>query len=201
MSGDHLLSYLPELPLSRLGEEEPAGLWVTSLPVRPGAGSAWTLGGRPTHVTPLGKWPGTPSPGPRRLLLGADAGGNAPGTIRLAEGRADPGTAPPTAEMVTFAHASIEGLGTFYWERSFLKIAWGGQWLGLALGMRVHGEAHWWEACNLVVRAESAGCLEIEMGGAIPWELLTLEDLLARELSIRHFHPHIHKHNWLNGHL
>ena len=199
MSDDLLLEYLRNLSLSRLGDEKPAGLWVTSLPLPRGAGQAWSLNGRATHATPVGAWPGTPSPGPRRLVLAADAGGEAPATVRLAEGGAAPDAAPPTAEMITFAHEDIAHLGQFYWERSLLKIAWGGHRLELAMGMRVKGEVHWWEACNLVVRAQSPACLEIEMGGAIPWELTTMEEIAA--CKDRGLFRLIHVHNWLNGHI
>lgn len=196
---DDLLRFLPNLPLTRLGDDRPAGLLVTSLPLPRNAPRTWSLNGRPTHAAPLGHWPGEPSPGPRRLLLAADHQGDAPETIQLTEGRHTPETISPTAELVVFEHADIEGLGDFYFERSYLKISWGGRWIGLALGMRVRGEVHWWEHCNLVVRAQSAECLEIEVGGTIPWELLTLEGW--RGAPDRALHPHIHQHNWLNGHL
>jgi len=199
MSAQHLLSYLPGLPLTRLGDDAPAGLLVVSLPVPRQAPAAWSLNGQPTHAQPLGHWPGEPSPGPRRLLLGADAGGRAPEVIHLTEGRVPPDTPAPTAEMVVFDHADIAGLGEFYYERSYLKINWGGRWFGLAMGMRVRGEVHWWEHCQLVVRAQSPAGLEIEMGGNIPWEQTTLEAL--RACPDRGLHPHIHRHNALSAHV
>jgi len=105
MVDDFLLRYLSGLSLLRLGEEESARLSISSLPVPRYAGETWSLGGHPTNTIPLGKWPGAPSPAPRRLLLGADTDGVAPSLLQLTEGNTAPIAPPPTAEMVTFAHA------------------------------------------------------------------------------------------------
>jgi hypothetical protein len=100
--------------------------------------------------------------------------------------------------MEVFAHAPAEDLGFLYWERHFLKIAWGGQWVGLAMGMRVAGEVHWWEYCNLVVRAESPTCREVEMGGVIPYQIVSAEQMKSYAGKDN---PFIHRHNWLNGNI
>ena len=202
-----LLKQLPGLPLHRLGDDQPAGLWITSLPLPRGADQQWNLAGHATHAKPLGKWPDvlpgteTGTTSPRRLLLTADGGNSAPATINLAVPGARAGAVPgelPTAVMEEFARAKHEDLGAVYWERSMLKIAWRGRWVGLAMGMYVGTQAHWWEHCHLVKVAQSATCLEVEMSGNVPYDIITSEMVAA--LAGRDI-PHIHKHNWLTGHI
>jgi hypothetical protein len=194
---DVLTRYLRELELLRLGGDEPAGLWVTSLPLPREAPREWSLSGQPTFGKPLGQW--HDAPGPRRLLLAADAGGQAPATLRLTEGNAPADDAAFCAEMETFAYAPAEEFDTIYWERSMLTLQWKGRKVGLALGMRVRGEVHWWEYCNIDILARSSECIELEMGGAIPHEITTPE--MARHLQAGGTIPYIHRHNWLNGHI
>ncbi|MHB9106994.1 MAG: hypothetical protein ACYDCO_08055 [Armatimonadota bacterium] len=195
---DLLLSRLNGLELTRLGDEGPAGLCVTSLPLPRGASQAWGLGGQATHVKPLGKWPD--APGPRRLLLAADAGGQAPETISLTPGGAQPAAAPPAAEMETFEYAPASNFPKLlYWERSMLKIQWNGRWVALAMGMRVRDEIHWWEYCNIDQVEKTASCTEVEMGGAIPHELTTPE--MMDWMHAGNPTKLIHFHNWLNGHI
>ena len=198
MMNDTITRHLSDLPLHRLGDDRSAGLWIVSLPLPRDARQDWSLAGRPTHVKPLGKWGYGQGTGPRRLLLAADAAGQAPASIKLAAGSPRAATAPPAAEMEVFAHAYAKDLGILYWERHFLKIAWGGRWVGLAMGMRVGGQVHWWEYCNLVTLGESLTCREIEMGGVIPYQLTTAEQMKTYRGKDN---PFIHRHNWLNGHI
>jgi hypothetical protein len=195
---DVLLTRLDGLALTRLGDGQPAGLWVTSLPLPREAPREWSLQGSATHVKPLGKWHDASSP--RRLLLAADSGGAAPETIRLTAGGMQPAAAPPTGEMETFEYAPVGNFEKLiYWERSMLKIEWNGRWVGLAMGMRVRNEIHWWEYCNIDRIAGSESCTEVEMGGAIPHELTTTEtmDQMHGGQAVKL----IHLHNWLNGHI
>jgi hypothetical protein len=192
-----LLRYLEKLQLNRLGDEETAGLLMASLPLPRHAPQNWGFAERPTSVKPLGKWYDAASP--RRLLLIADNPGAAPATVGLARGAEHAPAEPlPEAAMEVFAHAPAEDLPYYYWERSFLKIAWRGRFIGLAMGLRVKGEIHWWEACNLAVKNRTPQCLEIEMGGAIPYEVTTgamMKNYEGKE------NPYVHKHNWVNGHI
>ena len=194
---DALLSCLEQLELSRLGDDRPAGLLVTSLPLPREASCAWSLQGQATAVKPLGQW--YDAAGPRRLLLAADSGGQAPEHLTLTSGLVQPAAEPPAVEMETFAYAPAEDFHVMYWERSLLSIVWNGRRVGLAMGMRVHGEVHWWEYCNIDILSQSAQCIEVEMGGAIPHEVTTPE--MAAQLMRGEPMPYVHKHNWLNGHI
>lgn len=192
-----LESCLSELQLKRLGDESPAGLWLTSLPLPRGASQARSIDGQPTHIKPLGKW--WDDAGPRRLLMACDGGNTAPQHITLAGPASSAPDAPlPTAAAEVFEHAKPSDLGAIYWERSMLKIAWGGRWFGLVMGMRCGSQVHWWEHCHLITVAQSDTCLEIEMGGNIPYDIYTSEMMHA--LAGRDV-PWIHKHNWLTGHI
>lgn len=199
-SDDRALAYLDTLELSRLGDDKPAGLWITSLPSPRGANQNLSLANQPTHVKPLGSWAEAPSRDPRRLLLIADAGGDAPASIGLsridAKSNATPSSVLPSAEMEMFAHS--DDLETLYWERHTLKISWQGRWIALVMGMRVRGEVHWWEHCNIVTITESEFCREVEMGGTIPYELTSAE-MFEQYKGLDN--PYHHKHNWLNGHV
>ncbi len=190
-----LTQRLPELQLKRLGSHTDAGLWITSLSWPRTAPLELGLGAQPTHCQTLGQWPGEPAGTPRRLLLVADGGDDAPDTIALSRMPASATHAPPTVEMECFARSThIYAI----WERHLARIQWQGKSIGLAMGMRTHGEVHWWENCNLVVLRETEHCLEVEMGGAIPQRTDTVG--LIDEFP-GHTNPYLHKHNWLNGHL
>lgn len=198
---DLLLKHLPDLPLSRLGDGEPAGLWMTSLPWPRAAACPVALSGRPTHVQALGQWPGEAEGSPRRLLLIGDGNNSAPEELRVTEAVAAE-AAPPTAEAELFARCEDEGL---MWERHMLRLSYGGRSIGIAMGLRhtpagcrwSEGEVHWWEACRLVVVEETPHCRVIEMGGAIPRLPLLKEEALGKGYD----YPLLHRHNWLNGRI
>lgn len=200
MSESHeiMRNHLTGLTLNRLGDERPAGLWLVSLPLPRGGEQALSLSGRAAHAKPLGQW--CDAPGPRRLLLAADGGNAAPATLTVGRAAAPTPAGSPRCEatMEVFEHANASDLGAIYWERSMLKIAWQGRWLGIAMGMRVGSQVHWWEHCHLVKTQETAECLEIEMSGNAPYDIMTSEMMAA--LAGRDI-PLIHKHNWLTGHI
>ena len=192
-SADLILQHLPDLPLSRLGGDEPAGLWITSLPWPRAAAQSPGLSGKPTHVAPLGQWPGEPEGSPRRLLMIADGGDTAPEQLHLTAPAA-PSAAPPTAEMELFARCEEEGL---MWERHVLKLSYGDKSIGIVMGLRFGNEVHWWEACRLIVLEETPECRVIEMGGVIPRLPFLKEEALGQGYA---YHL-LHKHNWLNGRI
>lgn len=191
---DILLDRLESLHLKRLGPEEEAGLWITSLPWPRAAARAVSLAGRPTYAKPLGQWPGEPEGTPRRLLLAADAGNASPAELGVGPAAA-PESAPPAAEAELFARCQEEG---FMWERHLLRLSWGGRSVGLAMGLRHGDEVHWWESCRLVVLEETPECRVVEMGGAIPRLLFGAEELRKYP---GYSNPFLHSHNWLNGHI
>src|SRR5687767_3346040 len=83
---EFLSRYLEGLQLKRVSHDGPTGLVTASVPVPRGGPQALSLGGRATHVIPLGHWHDVDSdvPAPRRLLLTADAGGGlAPESINV----------------------------------------------------------------------------------------------------------------------
>lgn len=191
-----ILSHLPGLPLTRLGDDAGAGLCIASLPWPRAAASDLSMGGRATFAQPLGLWPGEPEGTPRRVLLFADGGNDAPAQLALAEGAAA-STAPVSfgAEMEVFErspHAS------YIWERSLLRLRHGEKNIGLAMGLRTGDEVHWWEACRLVITEETPECIVLEMGGAIPLSVMQIEDFKKYPGLTN---PYLHKHNWLNGHI
>ena len=193
---DLLQRHLSRVSLQRLGGDGPAGLAIASLPLPRNARQGWTIAGRRTFVKPLGRWYDAASP--RRLLMVADCGGKAPRSLRVARAGKLPEATLPAVEMETFAHAPAEHMPLSYWERSLLRIAWQGKSIGLAMGMRVKGEVHWWECCNIVVRRDSPAAVEVEMGGVIPYEVTTHDTMQAFQGKDN---PYIHKHNWVNGHV
>ena len=184
------------LTLQRLGPAQPAGLYLTSLPVPPRVSPTLALGRRATTAIPLGQWPGAPAGSPRRLLLAADGGPKpAPEKLKVSRRGPAPAGAPPAAEAFRFAESPEK---FFYWERHSLRLTWGGHTLEIAMGLRTKGAVHWWEACRLVVLDETPACRTVEMGGCIPLELFTLQDLKDCPGYRNRF---LHHHNWLNGHV
>src|ERR1043166_5807998 len=193
-----LTKYLPDLRLTRLGDEEDVGLCITSLPWPRARKQNLTLGGRPTFVKPIGQWPGEPTDSPRRLLLIADGGNKA--ARHLALKATKPSRRAKSEAKWTAAMELIERSPTpeYMWERHLLRLGYGGRSLGIAMGLRTGGEVHWWEACRLVVIEETPECLVIEMGGAITRQQMAFEEMQKHP---GYTNPLLHKHNWLNGHL
>ena len=188
------LSQLDRVTLSRLGTDEPAGLWMVSLPVPPGAGTSLSLQDRPTYVEPLGAWPGCGEETPRRLLLVAD-GGAAPERLTLTPGAAPAPGDLPTAEMELIARAPRK---FFIWEQHGLTLRWGAHEVLLALGLRVGDAVHWWENCRLITVAETATCRIVQMSGAIACQKVDLDHFTAHPGMTD---PLLHRHNWVYGHL
>lgn len=190
------LAHFDKLHLRRLGEPAEAGLWVTSLPWPRDPTMSLTLGGVPTATFPLGCWPGEDTP--RRLLMFGDGGdGIPPKELALHQmvNKSSSARQTPEAKMELFETSPEK---YFVWERHLLRIRHGGRSVGLALGLRTGGRVHWWEACGLVVVEETPECLVIEMGGSIPRDIQTTDDL-------NHYsgykNPYLHKHNWLSGQI
>jgi len=188
-----LSRFLDGLTLARLGGGSEAGLWISSVPCPPQAGLRFSLDGRPTASLPLGRWPGGTEP--RRLLLIADGGSQAPERLHLTEpqGSCFAGS-PPSAKMERFARNSSYEID---WEKHLLQLRYGERTLGIVMGLRTGNQVNWWEACRLITVHESPECRVIEMGGAIPREVLQEEDYkdMKRVGSL------FHRHHWLNGRL
>ncbi len=191
--------------LHKLGNDEPAGLWITSLPWKePQSKGAPSLHGRPTHAVPLGQWPDRPDrtdsndPAPRRWLLIADGQDQAPQQLDLHTDNPAPTHSPPEARMVRFKHNDDDP--AMYWENHMLCLTFGDRTVGLALGLRHQtDDIHWWEACNLVITERTEHCITLEMGGAIPAQMYGIESFDQDTHKVAH--PWVHRHNWLNGHL
>ena len=197
MHSSLLLQHLNELQLSRLGEETEAGLWMTSLPCPRAPRREYSLSGQETFNQPIGQWPGEIENSPRRMLLFADGNNQAPETILLsfAQAGSTPGAAQGfKAEAELFARSPYK---EYVWERHLLRLQWGKNSIGLAMGLKTEGEIHWWEACRLVIKQETENCLMVEMGGAIPLREMSFEEFKSPGYS----NPFLHKHNWLNGHI
>lgn len=175
--------------------DQAAGLFVCSLPLPRQAHAKWHLNNLATARLPLGQWPGIKGNAPRRLLMAVDGGTKAPDVLRLTRTGSVAVSMPPTAALERFEESPWP---EFYWERHMLKISWGNIAFGLVMGLRHGNEAHWWEACNLVVRSETPECRIIEAGGAIPLKLTTADDM---RVASSYRYPLLHKHNWLNGHV
>jgi len=185
--------FLPSLSLHRCGAAREAGLWTVSLPWPKQEPLPLSLGGRPTHVAPLGRWPGTDFP--RRLLLTAQGDGPAPEEVPLSgRGGGSSGSLPKVSmELLEKSPHRFD-----YWERHYLQVTTPRASLGIALGLRTEGEVHWWEACRLVVLDQSPECLTVEMGGAIPHRITSRLPGGSPERASSAF---LHRHNWLNGRL
>lgn len=182
---------LGRVELHRLGDDAPAGLWLASLPVSPGAPAAMSLAGKPTFVQPLGEWPGHPGH-PRRLLLVADGGEEAPAVVRLEATAAETVGTPPRAEMA-LADESPDRF--YYWRTDALRLAWEGQALRLTMGLRVGDAVHWWQFCRLVVEEDHPTCRAVLMSGAIPVVAVHQEDIVGKGYNI----PFLHQQNWVYG--
>ncbi|MCC7519562.1 MAG: hypothetical protein IT578_10295 [Verrucomicrobiae bacterium] len=191
-----LLSHLFRLRLRRLGADASAGLWFVSLPWPRAKMRPLALDGRTSWQQPLGQWPDAPDGCPRRLLLAGDAGGDAPTELRLT--RTAPGR-PRTLPEVSMEFFERSSHPTEYlWERHFLRLRLGKRSVGLALGLRTGMRVHWWEACRLIEVTRTAAGVMFEMGGCIPLEQMTLEQMRSYKGLTN---PFLHKHNWLNGRL
>jgi hypothetical protein len=188
--------YLETLRLTRLGDDEPAGLWITSLPWPRADRRELSLDSHSTHVQPIGQWPGEAAARPRRLLMFADGANGAPQNISLTTARKKTAASErPSAAMELFERSPHP---EFMWERHRLRIQMGNRSVALAMGLRTGDKLNWWEACRLVVLDDSPQCLTIEMGGAIPHHPMTFDEFKKYP---GHTNPYLHKHNWLNGHI
>lgn len=194
LTGNGWTMDVANIPLKRLGGDEPAGLWITSLPWPRTAARPLALGGAATYGRPLGQWPDAPEGCPRRLLLVADGGGQAPASLHLAEAAAQPAGPLPEAESECFASSPDPFYG---WERHRLRLRHQGRSVAIAMGLRTGADWHWWEACRLVVREETATCRTIEMGGAIP----LVHSVKGGGKGTNYLNPWLHKHHWLYGHV
>ncbi len=182
-----------DIPLQRLGDDVPAGLWITSLPWPRAAPPALSLNGHTTYSRPLGCWPDAANSAPRRLLLIADGADTAPAELRLTSGAVAAAAAPPLAAAELFASSPNPHFG---WERHRLRLSYGGRSIAIAMGLRTGEVWHWWEACRLVVREEDAACRVVEMGGAIP-----LVHSNRTSATSTYQNRWLHKHHWLYGHI
>ena len=182
--------YFERVELRRLGEAQPAGLWIASLPVPPGVGTDFSLGGKPTFVQPLGEWPGSEGQ-PRRLLMVADGGDTSPDALRP-EAPAISTGAVPDAEMTLIAESPER---FYYWRTDALKLTWQKHSARLMMGLRVGGEVHWWQFCRLVVELETPSCRVISMSGAIPVVQVAKEELEGKGYNA----PFLHHQNWVYG--
>lgn len=188
------------LVLSRVGDARPAGLWVCSLPVSrggwPHADHTPALAGQPTHVRPLGRWPGSTHQ-PRRLHLTALAGGQSPDSLTLESSPtpSQPSSPTPAASLQLLQESDDPA---FRWERHCVRFSHGSRSIAMVMGLRTGDAVHWWEACRLIVTDDSPTCRTIEVGGAIPLVINTGDTFRAHPNLT---HPFLHKHNWLNGHL
>ncbi len=182
------------IPLTRLGDDRPAGLWITSLPWPRMAARTYGLNGMPAYCRPLGQWPDAVDGCPRRLLMVADGGDHcAPDQLRLTATGDAAGHTPPTVVDESFGRSPDPH---FMWERHRLRIDYQGRSLALAMGLRTGGQWHWWEACRLIVREETPTCRVVEMGGAIP--LIHSE---KSDSGKTYQNDWLHKHHWLYGHI
>ncbi|MCK5844679.1 MAG: hypothetical protein KAG97_08240, partial [Victivallales bacterium] len=186
---------LGSLKLKRMGDEEKAGLWIASLPVPRNAEIDRSLGDRNTWCRELGQWHDVKDPSPRRLLLVADGANESPETVRLSHNSLPSDISTPTAESTLFASSPDP---FFVWERHSLRLSWEGRSIELAMGLRTGDETHWWEACRLVEVESSPTCRVVEMGGAIPLQLTTLQYMRDNPAYDNQM---LHKHNWLNGQI
>lgn len=182
--------YLDRVDLQRLGDERPAGLWLASLPMPPGAKTAMSLGGRPTYAAPLGEWPGRDGQ-PRRLLLVADGGDSAPAALRPGTPVAGTGSIPG-AELALLEESADR---FYYWRTDSLRLSWQGQAVHLTLGLRTGQGVHWTQFSRLVVEEETPSCRVISMSGAIPVVQVSHEDVAGGGYNV----PFLHHQNWVYG--
>jgi len=178
-----------KLTLQRLGDEQPAGLWIASLPTPPDVAVSG-LGGQPTFVQPLGEWPGRPG-NPRRLLLVADGGNTAPATLRPAAAASANGAVPEAT--MTLVEESPDPF--YYWRTDALTVRWQGHTVRLLMGLRVGEAIHWWQFSRMVIEQEAPTCRVISMSGAIPVVQVTLAELEGAGYNA----PFLHQQNWVYG--
>jgi hypothetical protein len=201
--------HLDKVALSKLGNSEEAGLWITSLPLPAKFPKDLALSVDEsrqeisTYIKELGNWPGKKDDNPRRLLLFADGNNSAPNKVSLVEKqkglyensanpREDYNT--PSIDMELFEECPDPG---FAWERHMAVISLGDKKIGILMGLKTKDTVHWWEACKLITLEDHANCREVEIGGAIP---LIKYDSTDKK-SIGYENPLLHRHNWLNGHI
>lgn len=194
MSGRYL-NLMDKMQLKRLGGEEAAGLWITSLPVPRDFDGGVSLAGKPGYIKEIGQWPGQKGASPRRLLMVSDGDNSAPESIKLSAASLKDTGELPAVQMELVEKCSDPG---FMWERHMAKITWGNKSIGLLMGLRTGEEIHWWEACNMVVLEETPSCRVVEIGGAIPVVITDSEHLKQFK---GYANPYLHKHLWLNGHI
>lgn len=184
-----------EAALTRITPPGDAGLLLCSLPLPREKIASLSLDKRSTWRRDLGQWPCESAGTPRRALLVAENRGTAPDTLRPGKRGKKTAGVPPTAELVLVEKSEEEA---FFWERHAVRIRWQDRTVDFVMGMKVKGEIHWWEACNLVTREESPRCRVVEAGGAIPHVQTDFADMAAFK---GYENPFLHRHNWLNGHL
>lgn len=189
------LKHLHQLNCPRIGDNSSAGLWTLSLPWPCASAKPLSLGGRATYQTALGQWPGATSPAPRRLLMIADGANAAPSTIHITDGAAAPAHEPPAVAAELMARSQQDG---YTWEQHRMRLRFGSQSVGLALGIRHAGKIHWWESCRLIVLEQTTHCTVAQMGGTMA-RVWTDRKFLEENVGFKN--PLLHKHNWLNGDL
>jgi hypothetical protein len=187
-----MLELLPKIQLARLGNDEPAGLWLCSLPWPRETARNLSIARRPTGQHQIGQWPRTAFAAPRRLMLAADGENSAPKFLKL-HGGSSYDNAGPVLGSELFESVRDPA---FVCERLLLRLRSKTRSIGIALGLRVNGAIHWWEACRLVVLSKDSACTVVEMGGAIPVDRYGIEAILAKPGVDN---PYLHKHNWVYG--
>ncbi len=189
------MKYIKSMRLKKLGNEQEAGLWITSLPVPENFSAEIALSGKDTYIGGIGQWPGEDEYCPRRLLLIADGNNTVPESIRLSAATSAQSNHTPGIQMELVEKCGDPG---FMWERHMARIEWESKSVGLLMGLRKGAEIHWWEACNMVVLEDTPACRVVEIGGTIPVDIYDSEDLKKYK---GYANPYLHKHQWLNGQI
>lgn len=192
-SDDEFLLDPRKVPLTRLGDDRPAGLWITSFPWPRRTAQTYGLNGTAAYCRPLGQWPDANAGCPRRLLMVADGKNQAPDQCRLTETFETDGALPPAVRDESFQKSPD---AYYMWERHRLRIDCQGRSVAFAMGLRTGDAWRWWEACRLIVRQETPTCRVVEMGGAIP--LVHSQKSPSGETYRNDW---LHKHHWLYGHI
>ncbi|NLB43230.1 MAG: hypothetical protein GX815_13455 [Clostridiales bacterium] len=201
--------YMDKVTLSKLGNSEEAGLWISSLPIPAKFPKELELSvndnqqGVNTYIKELGNWAGKEAGNPRRLLLFADGNNSAPDKIGLVQAgeeiNKDSGSTTSNYQTPTIDMELIEECQdpAFAWERHMVVISWGVKKIGLLMGLKTKDTVHWWEACKLITLEDHTNCKEVEIGGAIP--LVKYDSTDSK--SVGYENPLLHRHNWLNGNI